>query len=160
MSSEDLEQEFESEKESNFYKKLREKVNSYIESKAGDSPYADYILLAPDLFYLLYKLTTDSRVPGKYRLQLIGAVAYFIMPVDLIPEAIVGPVGFADDIILACYVLDNLLNEVGDEVVLDHWPGEEDILEQIRNILDAAGEWIGQARFEKIKNWLGGLLKK
>ncbi len=160
MGSEDLTPEFESEKESNFYKKLRTKVNNFLKDKAGEEkPYADYILLAPDLFYLLYKLSTDSRVPGKYRLQLIGSIAYFIMPLDLIPETLVGPVGFIDDIVLACYVLNNLLNDVDGEIIQGHWPGEEDILKQIKNVLDMADEWIGEKRFLRIRNWLDSFMK-
>lgn len=159
MATDDLSREFESEKAKNFYEKLRKKITDYMDEKVGeDQPYADYLLLAPDLFYLLYKLSTDSRVPGRYRLELVGAIAYFIMPIDLIPEAFVGPAGYADGIILACYVLNNLLNDVDGEAVRGHWPGEKDILKQIQQVLDVADEWVGEQRFNEIKKWLDKFL--
>ena len=46
------------EKQRDFYIKLREKINSYLAKH--QSKYADYLLLAPDLFHLLVKLSIDN----------------------------------------------------------------------------------------------------
>ena len=40
---------------------------------------------------------------------------------DLVPEAIVGPIGYVDDIALAAYVLNSIVNNASPEVVQRHW---------------------------------------
>jgi len=45
----------------------------------------------------LYYVTRDGAVPTFTKLKIYGALAYFIMPVDLIPDFIIG-LGFADDL--------------------------------------------------------------
>lgn len=40
--------------------------------------------------------TRDPATPFKVRATLIGALAYFVMPIDMIPDVILG-LGFTDD---------------------------------------------------------------
>lgn len=44
-----------------------------------------------------YYCALDPETPGKARAVLFGALAYFVMPVDVIPD-ILAVVGFSDDI--------------------------------------------------------------
>jgi len=53
-------------------------------------PYADKLAAA-------YYCAMDPATPFKVRATLFGALAYFILPTDLIPDAILG-LGFTDDI--------------------------------------------------------------
>ncbi len=48
------------------------------------------------LVLLLYYVVTDSKLPLKDRAIIYGALGYFILPVDLIPDAM-PIVGFSDD---------------------------------------------------------------
>lgn len=57
---------------------------------------AKQIPFAEDLVAAYY-CALDPETPGKARAVLFGALAYFIMPVDAIPD-ILGLVGFSDDI--------------------------------------------------------------
>ena len=50
---------------------------------------------APDLLAAYYAVL-DRETPMKVRVVLAAALAYFIFPVDVIPDAIVG-LGFTDD---------------------------------------------------------------
>ncbi|MGH1483018.1 MAG: YkvA family protein [Geminicoccales bacterium] len=43
-----------------------------------------------------YYCATDSETPAYVRAVLLGAVAYFILPVDLVPDMLAG-LGFTDD---------------------------------------------------------------
>jgi uncharacterized membrane protein YkvA (DUF1232 family) len=52
-------------------------------------PYADKLAAA-------YYCAMDPATPFKVRATLFGALAYFILPTDLIPDAILG-LGFTDD---------------------------------------------------------------
>ena len=45
---------------------------------------------------ILYYLAGDERVPIKERLKIYGALGYFILPADLVPDAVL-TLGYADD---------------------------------------------------------------
>lgn len=45
------------------------------------------------------------RLPWWWGLALIGTVIYDVSPFDLIPEAVAGPLGLADDVLLTAVVL-------------------------------------------------------
>ncbi|MDF1608201.1 YkvA family protein [Hoeflea sp. YIM 152468] len=57
---------------------------------------AKQIPFAEDLVAAYY-CALDPETPGKARAVLLGALAYFVMPVDAIPD-ILAVVGFSDDI--------------------------------------------------------------
>lgn len=142
--------------EGDFYQKLREKFRKWASSKEGKTnKWTEYLLFAPDLFHLLCKLSIDKNVPAKQKAKLAGAIAYFVCPIDLIPEAIVGPVGYIDDIALAAYVLDSIINKTGPSVVKKHWAGDQDVLEVIQHILEVADEMVGSGLWKKLKKVVG-----
>lgn len=45
----------------------------------------------------LYNTAMSSDVPAKYRAIIYGALGYFILPIDLVPD-VIPVVGFTDDI--------------------------------------------------------------
>jgi len=112
-----------------FYQKLRVRVHNWMESK---SPRLDsagqFVLFAPDLFHLLTRLLLDSRIDKKSRAYVGAGVLYFMAPIDLLPEILVGPGGYIDDVIVAVYVINTILNKFPREVVTEHWAGDEDLL--------------------------------
>ena len=80
------------------------------------------VLFAPNVVLLTAALTKDDRVPARTKVALGAALAYFISPIDLIPDAI--PVlGQLDDFVLAMIVIDGLLNHVDPNIVREHWRG-------------------------------------
>ncbi|NOX48376.1 MAG: DUF1232 domain-containing protein [Chlorobi bacterium] len=96
----------------------------------------------------LVKTETQSVVEV---IVLSLAITYFVSPIDLIPEAIVGPIGFIDDLALAAWVLNDIINENNEEIVKKHWAGKGDILELIKKIIADANEMIGSGLWNKIK---------
>ena len=108
-------------------------------SPGGDAPpqtdLKEYLFLAPRLIKLVWRLTRDPRVPARSKATLILLGAYLVSPIDLIPDAIPG-LGQLDDLFIVAFALDQILNRIPDEVVLDHWDGEEDVLQVVRQILD------------------------
>ena len=94
-----------------FYQKLRVKIKKWIETRdRKDQRWAEYILLAPDIFHLLCKLAIDPEVPASKKVKLGVVIAYFISPLDFLPEMILGPVGYLDDIALSAFVLNDIIN--------------------------------------------------
>jgi len=143
--------------ELDFYQRLREKINIWIKSDdAKKSKWGDYIMLAPDFFHLMIKLAIDPEVPTKDKAKLAGAIAYFVSPLDLIPEAVLGPVGYVDDIALAAYVISGIIKHSSPEVVQKHWAGHDDILITIKEILDVADEMVGSGLWAKMKGIVKG----
>jgi uncharacterized membrane protein YkvA (DUF1232 family) len=133
-----------------FYLKIRKKITAFLEK--NETPYADILLLAPDLFHLLVKLTLDERVPSKEKAKFIGVIAYFISPLDLLPEFLLGPIGYLDDIALTAYVLNNYINETDAQIVRELWAGDQDILTSIKNVLSVADKAIGSGLWKKIRS--------
>ncbi|CAB1063191.1 hypothetical protein D1BOALGB6SA_7974 [Olavius sp. associated proteobacterium Delta 1] len=142
-------------KQKDYYLRLRDKVSEWFEKNADNKPeYANYILLVPDFFYLLVRLTLDDRIPAIDKAKFAGVIAYFFSPIDFLPEALLGPVGYLDDLVLACYVLNLYINkqdEAGQAVVKELWPGDQDVLDTIQSVMQKADEWIGSGLLKKIK---------
>ncbi len=141
------------EKEMDFYRKLRVKIVDWIETEAGQkNKWADYILLVPDFFYLLVKLAMDKEVSLDDKAKLGLAIAYFISPIDLLPEMFLGPIGYLDDLAISAYVLNGIINHTSAEIIQKHWVGDGDILQKIKDVLAKADEMIGSGLWQKIKN--------
>ncbi len=142
-------------KQKDFYLKLRDKISEWFENNADEKPeYANYILLVPDFFYLLVRLTLDDRIPAIDKAKFAGVIAYFFSPIDFLPEALLGPVGYLDDLALTCFVLNLYINkqdEAGKAVVKELWPGDQDVLNTIQSVLQKADQWLGSGLWEKIQ---------
>ncbi len=135
-----------------FYKELRKNVKTWINKNLDtENKWSDYVLAAPDLFHLLCKLSVDKDVPSKKKIKLIAGIAYFISPIDLLPEAFLGPIGYLDDIAVSAYILNDLVNDVDPQIVRKHWAGEKDILDLIKTILANADKMIGGILWKKIR---------
>lgn len=134
-----------------FYDRVRKSIHAYVENKGGAiEKGAEYLLLVPDVFILLWRLVNDSRVSGKDKVLLGSGIAYFIFPFDFVPEAIFGPIAYLDDLVFAVYVLNKVIG-ADEAVVREHWSGSEDILAIVRRVLGAADSLIGSEVFSKVK---------
>jgi uncharacterized membrane protein YkvA (DUF1232 family) len=131
-------------KEPQFYRKLRKTVRIWAGGeKSRASRYTNFVLAGPDLFMLVVRLSQDDRVSQSDKAKLAGAAAYFVNPLDFVPELILGPAGLVDDIALAAFVLHEVLEHTDPAVVREHWEGDADILELIRQILAVADTMVG-----------------
>ncbi len=95
----------------------------------------EYALLAPRLGRLVWRLVRDPRVPARSKAALVMVAGYIASPVDLVPDFLPA-LGQLDDIVLIAFALDQILNRVPEELVREHWDGEEDVLALVRQILD------------------------
>lgn len=135
-----------------FYDRIRTSITSYLSSKTflGDKSQA-LLLLVPDVFMLLWRLVNDARVNAKNKMLLGSGIAYYMFPIDLIPEGFLGPAGFADDLVLGFYLINKLLSEVDADVLRQHWSGDEDVLGAMQKVLGAAENLIGSDTLNRIK---------
>lgn len=135
-----------------FYDRVRGNIQRFIDRKGKAlGKTAGFLLLVPDVFILLWRLTNDSRVTGKNKVLLVSGIGYFLFPFDLIPEGLLGPVGYLDDLVFGVYVLNRILNDTDVSVVREHWSGSEDVLETAQRVLNAADELVGSQLVARIK---------
>lgn len=86
--------------------RVKEKFWQTLAKAAGQIGFIEELVAA-------YYCALDPATPSKVRLQLIGALAYFVMPVDTIPDFLAG-FGFADDVALLSYVIGSLRSHIGE----------------------------------------------
>lgn len=135
-----------------FYQSFREKMRGWLATEEGKTnKFGEYLMFAPDLFHLLCKLSLDDEVPVKEKAKLAGAIAYFVSPIDLLPEVITGPLGYLDDIAVAAYVLNGIINNTDKALVQKHWAGDGDVLAVIQQIIKGADEMLGSGLWAKLK---------
>lgn len=80
--------------------------------------------LLPNLIRLFRGLLHDTRVPIGSKVLLAFAIAWFVSPIDLVPEFI--PVfGPLDDAVVAALVLRHVLRKAGRDVIAEHWSGDQ-----------------------------------
>jgi uncharacterized membrane protein YkvA (DUF1232 family) len=134
-----------------YYDRLRERIHSAIAKGRFTEKIADLLLLVPDTFMLLWRLMNDARVNGKDKVLLGTGLAYYIFPFDIVPEAILGPIGYLDDLVFGVYVLNKLLVGTDVEVLREHWSGREDILVSIQKVFNAADNLMAGDVIDKLK---------
>lgn len=93
-------------------------------------------LFIPNLVLLFRGLTTDARVPRRARIAVFAALAYFAVPIDLVPDFI--PVaGALDDAIIAALVLRFVLSSTPRTVLDGHWRGDPRTLQRLLSAVGA-----------------------
>lgn len=137
------------ERHEDFYQALRVRIATWLSTQGEGYKHAQLLLLAPDLFHLLCKIALDARVPRLQKAKLAAAIAYFVSPLDLIPEALVGPIGYVDDLAVAAFALNSVINEGQEAIAREHWAGDGDLLVVIQQVIERANDMLG-----------GGMLKR
>ncbi|MDP3939477.1 MAG: YkvA family protein, partial [Deltaproteobacteria bacterium] len=117
-----------------YYDRLRSRIHGWARRRVG-SPASTVLLAGPDLFVFLSRLVRDGRVPPGDKVKLAAVLAYFIAPLDILPEMLLGPFGYVDDVVLAAYILETFVNGQPPALIKDHWPGTERAMTVIQRVL-------------------------
>ena len=134
-----------------YYKQLSREVRIWQDGEGKDFPYNHFIAQAPDLFHLLTKMLQKRALSDADRTKLLGAVIYFVSPIDILPERVVGGAGFLDDVVLAAYVLKGLSPESANGAMSGDWDGEGDVSALIDDVLGSAEAMVGKEIWTRIK---------
>lgn len=89
--------------------------------------------LLPDVVRLLRDLAADSSQPRGVRWRLGGLLVYLALPIDLVPDFL-PVIGYADDVIVAVWVLRSVVRTVGVDEVRRHWRGTDDGFAALRTV--------------------------
>ena len=119
-----------------------------------DHSWAKWVLLAPDFFHLLVRLTADPDIPLDKKARFGAVLLYFISPVDVLSELFLGVPGFIDDVILSAYVLNTFINDVDPSIIRRHWAGDEDVLSVVQKIIASLDQLLGSGLFRRVKRFL------
>ena len=138
-----------------FYDRIRANIRRYLESKAhlGEKT-SNYLLLVPDVFMLLWRLINDARVNAKNKVLLGSGLAYYFFPLDIMPEAFLGPAGYLDDLVFGVYLLNKMLSDTDPAVLRQHWSGSDDVLDTIQSVLSSADNLVGSDILTRIKKMM------
>lgn len=116
-----------------YYRQFRQRVQQWATEKAPRwvHPLVPWVLAAPDFFVLLVRLARDERVSPMAKVMAGFVVAYFVVPLDLIPDML-AVMGFVDDVAVALFALEQMAEGIPAELVEELWPGEGRVLELVR----------------------------
>ena len=86
----------------------------------------------------------DGRIDAKSKAAVGAGIMYFIAPIDFMPEILVGPGGFLDDVVVAVFVINTLLNKFPTEVITEHWAGDEDLLALVKKVSNSGNKYVSK----------------
>ena len=120
-----------------------------------EGEFSQLIAQAPALYRMMTKLLDDSALPRSMSPLVIAAIAYFILPEDIIPEEKYGPAGYVDDIYLCAFVANEVMKESGSpDILARNWDGNVPVSHLVREILDREKELIGDKK-DRIMQYIG-----
>jgi uncharacterized membrane protein YkvA (DUF1232 family) len=110
---------------------------------------------APAFYRLLLHMLEDPDLPAKLRPMVLAAVAYFVIPSDIIPEDMQGPPGYIDDIYLCAFVAEQVRRETrSDEILARNWEGQSPVLSLVHEILTDEKDLMGD-KFKLVLEFIG-----
>lgn len=111
----------------------------------------------PSYIRLVIGLIGDSRVSRFDRFLVLAAGIYMVSPIDFIPDFIPF-LGEVDDLFVIMTALQRLIAHAGRNVLLDHWSGDPDELEDVNlaRLVSAAGFFLPGRLRRRLRKMAGG----
>ena len=110
----------------------------------------------PRYFELLTGLLDDARFPKDLRPMVNCALAYFIVPFDVLSEEDAGPDRYVDEAFVCAKAVDQIGIRIPNrQIVLDHWSGKEDPFDLSRSICREVMVELGEEAIEQILHYTG-----
>jgi uncharacterized membrane protein YkvA (DUF1232 family) len=110
----------------------------------------------PSYLRLLVGLVGDRRVSKFDRFLVLAAAVYLVSPLDFIPD-VIPFLGEVDDLFLLLTALQRLIANAGRTVLLDHWRGEPDELDDVNlaRLVSAAGFFLPVGLRRRLRKMAG-----
>ena len=136
-----------------FYDRLRERIVRTVERRGGKlgTRTASALLLVPDVFILMLRLAIDRDVPQSTRTVLASTLAYFVLPIDLMPEGVIGPTGFLDDLVLALGVLAQAFGKELEPYAEKYWSGSQSLRTVLSDVVVSAESLLGSNLYGRVQ---------
>jgi len=143
---------------SSFEAELRAEVKDFLQKHDHklDKDRGKFLQLLPDFYRLLQKLANDKKIDSRIAAFCQDMVDYIESPVDILPEAVLGTIGYFDDLVVSIFALDSVQNWFGDAKILkSYWEGEENIVQIIEAGIEQIDNFVPMDIFHKIVQWVG-----
>lgn len=128
-------------------------VLSYnLETYKGE--YASFIDNGPELFKFLNDLLITKELAPEYRLTVSAAIAYYVVPMDVVPEQIYGPYGYIDDIFITAHVIKLLAEEYGYAFLEKFWSGDSELKPMVDECYEKSIEILDD-KIEEVLDFVG-----
>lgn len=134
-----------------YYRTVREALNKWACDIGDVQGYAEHIPRAPTLLKLLENLALKKSVSVEGKAKVAVVTARFGAPRDKVPEAMVGPCAYIDDVALAALVAQEIAEEVDENVFRQCWPGKEDPRPVIDEVLKFARYAMGTEVWKEVR---------
>ena len=115
-------------------------------SAATNSKAETLISLVRDLPHfgrLVVRLARDPRVSALDKGLVVASLAYAALPADAIPD-VIPFLGELDDVVVVGVALARLINNVGVELILEHWDGDQGSLEAALAVVERSSNLLPQ----------------
>ncbi|MBP1744796.1 MAG: hypothetical protein H6Q58_1774 [Firmicutes bacterium] len=119
----------------------------------------EYALMVPDIISLMYRLFKDKRVKLDVKIKVAAILAYLASPVDIMPDFI-PMVGKVDDVAIAFFGLNSIINDIPEEIILQNWQGKENIIVTVREAINYISVAVGSENVSKLLHALGKALRR
>lgn len=114
----------------------------------GGSPSTAEAMMAllrdlPHFGRLVYRVARDPRVSTVDKALVLAALAYTAVPADAIPD-VIPFLGELDDIVVVAVAIGRLVNNVGVELLLEHWEGDDATLQSALEVVERGSSLLPQ----------------
>ncbi|MFA9399415.1 MAG: YkvA family protein [Clostridiaceae bacterium] len=116
-------------------------------------------IMVPDIIDLFWRLLKDKRVPIKNKALIAATASYLVLPIDIIPDYIPF-VGKIDDIALSFFALNKILQEVSNDIIVDNYQGDEDLVLKVKDGIGIISDLVGGKNVSKVYNFIADSIKK
>ena len=113
---------------SGFHEALKHTINEY------EGEHKEIVKYCPKFFELLCEILNDKATDWNTKLMIDAALAYFVLPDDIIPDH--EEAGYVDDLFIVCHVLKEIKENVSPDLIVVNWDGNEDIFSLIDELYD------------------------
>lgn len=134
-----------------FYHNLLRDIKEY------EGEYTYLLNFCPKFFKLLCDILVDIRTDWHTKLLINSALAYFVLPEDIIPDYDASGKGYLDDLFLTSFVLVEIKENIDETLLIDNWDYPENILQLVEELHDKTKIIIGEKYLDVLR--LVGLKK-
>jgi len=119
----------------------------------------EYALMVPDIISLMYRLFRDKRVKLDVKIKVAAILAYLASPIDILPDFL-PMIGKVDDVAIAFFGLNSIINDIPEEIIVQNWQGKENIIKTAREAVNYISVAVGSENVTKLIHALGKMFKR
>ncbi len=118
-----------------------------------------YVVMIPDIIALFMRLYKDKRVVKEVKFNISIALGYLLFPLDILPDTL-PIIGKIDDLAVTFFILQKVLCDIPEEIILDNWEGQSNIIEVSREAMTLLNDKFGAKEIRKMVDVVRISIKK